>query len=87
MIITYHNLKIRNAEASDAAQLCSWWNNGTIMAHAGFPNGLGTNEEQVSRQLASCSDDKGRILIIEVDLSPIGEMSYQSRKRDMALYF
>ena len=41
MFITFDGLTIRNAEAADAKQLCAWWNDGKIMAHAGLPNGAG----------------------------------------------
>ena len=43
--IQYENLTIRQAEVADAKQLAAWWNDGAVMAHAGFPNGLGTTEE------------------------------------------
>jgi hypothetical protein len=33
--------RIRNAYARDAKILSEWWNNGEVMAHAGFPDGLG----------------------------------------------
>lgn len=36
-------IEIRNAVISDAPQLTAWWNDGKIMAHAGFPNGLETS--------------------------------------------
>ena len=45
--IQYENLTIRQAEVADAKQLAAWWNDGAVMAHAGFPNGLGTTEEEV----------------------------------------
>ena len=38
------NLLIRYATKNDAAILCKWWNDGKIMAHAGFPNGINTSE-------------------------------------------
>ena len=41
MNLQYKNLTIRDAVAADAEQLVTWWNNGAVMAHAGFPNGLG----------------------------------------------
>lgn len=47
-------LCIRDAEADDSAQLVKWWNDGSVMAHAGFPKGLGTTEEQVRAKLARC---------------------------------
>lgn len=46
------------------------------MAHAGFPNGLGTNEEKVQKQIAADSDDTRRHLVIWYDGNRIGEMSY-----------
>ncbi|WP_279306871.1 hypothetical protein [Paenibacillus pseudetheri] len=39
MYIENGNLVIRNATANDVPLLYSWWNDGKIMAHAGFPNG------------------------------------------------
>ena len=47
MHIKYDSLTIRDAVAADAAQLTAWWNDGAVMAHAGFPNGLGTTVEKV----------------------------------------
>ena len=44
-------LCIKNAEKEDCKQLVSWWNDGAVMAHAGFQNGLGTSEEKVQKQL------------------------------------
>lgn len=49
--IQYENLTIRQAEVADAKQLAAWWNDGAVMAHAGFPNGLGTTEEEVVKGL------------------------------------
>ena len=69
-------LCIKNAEQEDCKQLVSWWNDGVVMAHAGFPNGLGTNEEKVQKQIAADSDDTRRRLIIWYDRNRIGEMSY-----------
>ena len=44
MYLCHKHLIIRDALVSDAALLCRWWNDGAVMAHAGFPNGLGTTE-------------------------------------------
>ena len=51
MRIQHKNLTIRQAEVTDAKQLAVWWNDGAVMAHAGFPNGLGTTEEEVVKGL------------------------------------
>ncbi|ETT57742.1 GNAT family acetyltransferase [Paenibacillus sp. FSL R7-277] len=73
------NLVIRDATVADAELLCSWWNDGTVMAHAGFPKGLGITEQEVLTQLQTGTDSerKGR-LILEIDGAPAGEMSYSA---------
>lgn len=70
--IQYENLTLRQAEAADAKQLAAWWNDGAVMAHAGFPNGLGTTEEEVIEGL-----DSGRMVIEESDRL-IGECNYRN---------
>ena len=45
-----------------ARKLAAWWNDGAVMAHAGFPNGLGTSEEEVIEGLGN-----GRMVIEESD--------------------
>lgn len=74
MLLTYQNLKIRDAAPEDAQQLCEWWNDGRVMAHAGFPQGIHTTPEEVARQLLPDSDDTFRRLILEVDGTPTGEL-------------
>ncbi len=69
MHINYKNLTIRDAEVRDAEQLTAWWNDGAVMAHAGFPNGLGTTVEKVVAGLGN-----GR-LILEENGRLIGEAS------------
>jgi len=76
MFIKDGELLIRNAEPSDAEQLAAWWNDGKVMAHAGFPNGVGTTPEQV-RKLLESDTDSSRRCIIELDGVPIGEMNYR----------
>ncbi len=77
MLIENKELKIRNAEESDAGILAEWWNDGKVMAHAGFPNGLGTTTKEVAAKIRTDSDNTGRRLIIELDGLHIGEMSYR----------
>ena len=69
--IQYENLTIRQAEASDAKQLAAWWNDGAVMAHAGFPNGVGTTEAEVIKGLGKGS------LVIEENHRLIGECNYR----------
>ncbi len=73
-----HDIVIRDAERDDCAQLAAWWNDGGVMAHAGFPLGLHTTAEEVGRQLARDSDETGRRLIIEYRGRRIGEMSWHN---------
>ena len=79
MHITQGSLTIRNAVSSDAEQLCAWWNDGSIMAHAGFPNGLNETPARVRDSLAADSDETHRRHIIELDGRPIGEMNYRNK--------
>ena len=67
MFIKYNELTIRNADAGDAAQLTAWWNDGAVMAHAGWPKGLGTTVEAVTAELAAHTDHTKRRLMIEIN--------------------
>lgn len=69
--LQYETLTVRQAEAADAAQLAAWWNDGAVMAHAGFPNGIGTTEAEVRKGLA-----RGCLVIQEHDRL-IGECKYR----------
>jgi len=65
-------------------QLAGWWNDGRVMAHAGFPNGLGTSAEKIQEQIENDSDDTKRRLMIEYKGSAIGEMSYYNQGNNTA---
>lgn len=78
MDICWNGLRIRNAGPGDCGQLAAWWNDGRVMAHAGFPRGLGTTAEAVGRQLSHESDEMGRTLILEEEGRAVGEMNYRS---------
>ena len=71
MYIQYDTLLIRDAVTADAQQLTAWWNDGAVMAHAGFPLGLGTTEEKVIAGLGN-----GR-LVLEENERLIGEACYR----------
>lgn len=72
MRLQFNELSIRPALPADAPQLVEWWNDGAVMAHAGFPLGLGTTiEKEAARLLAP-----GR-LMLEYKNQPIGEMSWR----------
>lgn len=70
-LIQHDSLTIRQATAHDASQLAAWWNDGTVMAHAGFPNGLGITAEKVAENLHSGH------LVIEENGRMIGECNYR----------
>ena len=72
MYLQYHDLTIRDAHPADAPQLVLWWNDGAVMAHAGFPLGLGTTVEKEAARLPA----PGR-LMLEYQTRPIGEMSWR----------
>ena len=79
MLLKYENLIIRNAVADDAEQLAAWWNDGAVMAHAGFPNGIGKTAEDIAEDLKNDSDYSHRRLIIEMEKTAIGEMNYRNK--------
>ena len=84
MLINNENLTIRNAIATDAELLCVWWNDGKVMAHAGFPNGLNTTIDEIRDSLVNDTDDTHRRHIIEFKGKPIGEMNYRNKGNGIA---
>lgn len=88
MNIRYNDLCIRNAEKRDCEQLAAWWNDGKVMAHAGFPNGLGTTAKEIEAQIKNDTDDTKRRLMIEYQDKAIGEMSfyvYEGKKYEIGI--
>lgn len=67
MYKTYKNLTIRNATADDALLLSAWWNDGSIMEHAGFHMGTGETAGMIAEKIRKDSDTTYRRLIIEED--------------------
>lgn len=84
MYIQKNNLAIRNASTDDSILLSKWWNDGKIMAHAGFPNGTGQTPESIAESLSNDTDDTHRRLMIEVDNAPVGEMNYRNKGNRVA---
>lgn len=77
MELQYENVRIRNAAVTDAPLLAKWWNDGAVMAHAGFPNGIGTTPEKVAKQIREESDTTLRRYIILLDEVRIGELVHR----------
>lgn len=71
MELHYKEITIRHATTEDAPLLVRWWNDGHVMAHAGFPNGLGITAEEVAAELGP-----GNLLLL-FEETPIGEMNYR----------
>ena len=69
-----NDLIIRSVQVDDAEILFKWWNDGSVMEHAGFPNGLGISIEECRKY----AESKG-LFIIEFQNEPIGEMSYREK--------
>ena len=74
MYLNYKNITIRRAEVSDAPLLASWWNDGEVMAYAGFPLGLGITPEEIAADITQDSGGTRKLLILLLDGRPIGEM-------------
>lgn len=87
-MLHYEKIAIRNALPEDAPLLARWWNDGAVMAHAGFPKGLGTTAEKIAAGLADDTDETRRRMILLWDTTPIGEMVYRnigSRTADIGI--
>jgi RimJ/RimL family protein N-acetyltransferase len=76
MLIKQGELVIRDATENDADQLCIWWNDGKVMEHAGFPQGLMTSTERIIKLIKTDTIENKR-LILERNSKLIGEMSYR----------
>lgn len=76
MYIKQDNLIIRSAVVGDAQLLNNWWNDGSVMSHAGFPNGLGQTLEETIEQIKRNESKLSQRCIIEDDGIRIGEMSF-----------
>lgn len=76
MRIELENIVIRSASISDAPILNSWWNDGKVMEHAGFPYGLGESLQETIENIESAKGKLRKLCIIEIDGIPVGELSY-----------
>ena len=78
MLLKNDGLVVRHATTDDAQILCDWWSNGKVMAHAGFPNGVHTDVNELMDKIKN-ENDTSRRLIIEIDSNTVGEMSYVTK--------
>ncbi len=72
------SVTVRTATKEDVPQLVSWWNDGAVMAHAGFPDGLGTTVERERARLR-----EGLMVILEGSRL-IGECNFRRPEPDVA---
>ena len=78
IMLKFENLVIRKTQINDVPLLVDWWNDGKIMAHAGFPNGVGVCAEEVI-SLIKRDTDKSCHFMIEIDKEAVGEMHYRKQ--------
>ena len=69
-----HKESFRKAQVSDAELLAKWWNDGNIMEHAGFPDGLGITVNEVRDKIVN-RNFYNLLFIICYNKEPIGELS------------
>lgn len=84
MRIENENIVIRSVDLKDAVQLNKWWNDGEVMEHAGFPNGLGQSLEETTNEIKSWEGKLSQLCIIEIDGKAVGELSYRIKDDGMA---
>ncbi|MDR0525213.1 MAG: GNAT family N-acetyltransferase [Spirochaetaceae bacterium] len=84
MKLRQDNLLIRYTTKKDAEILCKWWNDGKIMAHAGFPDGINTTIEKIENQISEETNETTRRFIIEINKEPSGEMNYRNKGNSIA---
>lgn len=77
MRIEKDDIIIRSATVDDAIQLNKWWNDGRIMEHAGFPNGIGESLENTIANIKSWEGKLSQLCIIEINGKLVGEVSYR----------
>lgn len=74
MHLIHNEICIRDWTYNDVATILKWWNDGSVMAHAGFPLGLNKTREDIE-WLIQNSDGKHR-MIIEIHNHRVGELVY-----------
>jgi len=85
MLIQKSNLSIRSATVEDSQILTRWWNDGAVMEHAGFPNGLGISQDEVKSSISLNKNNLSQRCIIEFDKIRIGECSFKIKENSAAI--
>ena len=76
MYIKKNDFVIRSAELKDAKQLNAWWNDGKVMEHAGFPNGLGQSLEETTEEIRAYEGKLSQLCILEIGGVLVGETAF-----------
>lgn len=84
MRIEKDNIIIRSATVNDAKQLNKWWNDGKVMEHAGFPEGLDQSLEDTIDNIKGWENKISQLCIIEIDGKLVGELSYRIKDDNVA---
>src|SRR5699024_1142166 len=84
MRIQQDSIVIGSATINDAIQLYKWWNDGRVMEHAGFLNGLGESMEDTIDNIRSWEGKLSQLCIIEIDGKPVGELNYKIKGDNVA---
>lgn len=82
-MLKFENLVIRKAHIDDAPLLTAWWNNGEIMAHAGFPDGVGVSVDEVMSLIKKDTDNRCHFMI-DINEKTVGEMHYYKQTETCA---
>ncbi|HHX66563.1 MAG TPA: GNAT family N-acetyltransferase [Gallicola sp.] len=85
MKIENNKIVIRSAKLDDTKQLNTWWNDGKVMEHAGFPKGLGESLEKTKRLVSENENQLSQRCVIEIDSKLVGECSYRIYKNEAAI--
>lgn len=84
MRIEKDNIVIRSANLDDVPLLNKWWNDGKIMEHVGFSEGLGQSLEDTLKVIKQWNEMPGKLCMIEVDGKAIGELSFKLKDDGLA---
>ena len=79
-------INLRSATKKDVNQLISWWADGRVMAHAGFPNGINTDKDKLTKDIQKQNNQvqpESERLVIEYNEKLIGEMSYRKLENNV----
>ena len=77
MKLSYQNYTLHEATLDDVYLLTEWWNDGNIMAHAGFPKGLNIESHEIEKIILKNSIEKAILFIIRFGEKSIGETNYR----------